>query len=277
MHIAGGISTPDCTWTYACTLPCTNAGGLAVAITIYDPNGLLVLNSTTNPSAAGYKEYAYDYVLSASAVPGTYSVAVSSSYPCGGGGLVFGQGTFQVIPTTACTTITVPWGISVSTDKSVYGPSDTVQITGSVSGGPSCSCPCGATCTCTFASNIIVELEIRNVIGTVVYSKALTLDPYSSIRPYSDSFGLSSALESGDYQVIARASYSGYPTVEANSSFQLQGTATTIAVTSPAITTPYAGGAVPGFQLESVFAGLLVGITVLMLFRRRSKQNDKHI
>lgn len=47
VHITGGISTPSCTWTY------TSAGGLTVAITIYDPNGLLVLNSTTNPSAAG--------------------------------------------------------------------------------------------------------------------------------------------------------------------------------------------------------------------------------
>jgi len=137
-----------------------------------------------------------------------------------------------------CSTITVPpWGITVSTDKSVYGPADTVQITGSVSGGPSCACPCYATCTCAFGSNIIVQLEITNVIGTVVYSKALTLNSYSSIRPYSDSFSLSSALESGDYQVIARANSGGYPTIEARSSFQLQGTATTIRVTSPATTT----------------------------------------
>jgi hypothetical protein len=108
VHIAGGISTPDCTWTYACTLPCTNAGGLAVAITIYDPNGLLVLNSTTNPSAAGYKEYAYEYVLPASAVLGNYAVAVSSGY-CGGR-VAFGQGTFQVVPTTfgVTTSVTTP-------------------------------------------------------------------------------------------------------------------------------------------------------------------------
>jgi hypothetical protein len=67
----------------------------------------------------------------------------------------------------------------------------------------------------------------------------LTLNSYSSIRPYSDSFSLSSALESGDYQVIARANSGGYPTVEARSSFQLQGTATTIVVTSPATTTEW--------------------------------------
>ena len=113
----------------------------------------------------------------------------------------------QETSTTTTSTITThTWGITVSTDKSTYGSSDIVQIAGSVSGGPSCGCPSGATCTC-YPGNIIVELEIRNVIGTVVYSKALTLDPYSSIRPYSDSFSLSSALESGNYQVVARASY----------------------------------------------------------------------
>lgn len=148
------------------------------------------------------------------------------------------------VPVTTCTTTTVsPWGITVSTDKSVYGPSDVVLITGSVSGGPSCYCPCGATCTCTFAGNIIVQLEVRNDLRTV-YTKTLILSPYSSIRPYSDSFSLSYALESGDYQVIARASYTGqmstlmvsggltltelaYPPVEARSSFRLEGTATT--------------------------------------------------
>lgn len=271
VRITGGIYTPDCTWTY------TSAGGLAVVITIYDPNGLLVVNSTTNPSAAGYKDYAYDYVLPANAIPGSYTVAVSYG-SCGGGcfGCVFGQGTFQVVPTTACNTITVPpWGITVSTDKSVYGPTDVVQITGGVS-GPDCHyyCPCGQ-CTCDTLNT--VQLEIRNAIRTV-YTKELTLfDQWV----FSDSYVLSYALDAGDYQVIARL-FSGLtvtetPVASATSNFRLEGTATTIAVTSPAITTPYVSGAVPGFQLESVFAGLLVGITVLMLFRRRNKQNDKHM
>jgi hypothetical protein len=331
VHISGGFSTPYCTWTY------TSGGqgsGLAVDITIYGPGGSLVGGATTNPAAAGYKAYAYDYVLPANAAAGWYKVVVSYHYPCGGfivygtndflvtcsncvvlspssgspgtsvvvsgsgwnpsdtsvtlrimaspnlellwnpptsltcavsGGVIASGCTFTVKPDAlaggytirvtgsqsgsyvdvlftvtqvTCSTITVPpWGIAVSTDKSVYGPADTVQITGSVSGGPSCACPCYATCTCTFGSNIIVQLEVTNVIGTVVYSKGLTLNSYSSIRPYSDSFSLSSALESGDYQVIARANSGGYPTVEARSSFQLQGTATTIRVTSPATST----------------------------------------
>ena len=96
VHIAGGEWTPTCTWTY------TSAGGLAVAITIYDPDGRLVLNYTTNPSAAGFKDYAYDYVLPANTDPGNYTVAVSYG-SCGGWcfGCVFGQGTFLVTPTTA--------------------------------------------------------------------------------------------------------------------------------------------------------------------------------
>jgi hypothetical protein len=340
VHISGDIYTPYCTWTY------TNAGGLAVTLSISDSSGSVILTTTTDPTATGYKNYAYDFALPANAYSGTYTVLVSynacggpvyghgafqvisepphnfvvnvdrTSYVCGSNVLVTGKlwaamgsdvmipgatvifeihtpsgsvlasgssttdslgiatfgftlpstcetGTymvfasatfasivygapdihlttstnFTVTTTSVCTTITVPpWGVAVSTDKSVYGPADVVQITGSVSGGPSCYCPCGVTCTCTFAGNIIVELEIRNAIGTVVYSKVLTLSPYSSILPYSDSFSLSSALESGDYQVVARASYSGYPTVEARSSFRLEGTATTVVVTIPSTT-----------------------------------------
>jgi hypothetical protein len=106
VHITGDISTPSCTWTY------TSLGGLAVAITIHDPNGSLVLNSTTNPSVAGYKNYAYDYVLPAIAILGNYTVAVSYG-SCGVGcfGCVFGQGTFQVgtATTIALTTpVTTP-------------------------------------------------------------------------------------------------------------------------------------------------------------------------
>lgn len=102
VHITGGISTSNCTWTY------TSAGGLAVAITIYDPNGLLVLNSTTNPSAASYKQYAYDYALPVDAVAGRYTIDVSYGYSCGGG-RIFGQGAFQVVPTTPVTTpVTTP-------------------------------------------------------------------------------------------------------------------------------------------------------------------------
>jgi len=236
VHINGGFSTPYCTWTY------TSGGqgsGLVVDIAIYGPSGSLVGGATTSPAAAGYKAYAYDYVLSASAAAGTYDVVVSYHYPCGGF-IVYGNARFFVASSVTCSTVTTfpAWGITISTDKSVYGSSDTVQIAGTVSGGPGCYCPCGATCTCAFTSYIVVQLMIMSALRTV-YTKTLTLSAYPSGRPYTDSFSLSSGLESGNYQVVARASYSGYPTVEASSSFQLQGTATTIVVTSPATTTEW--------------------------------------
>lgn len=132
----------------------------------------------------------------------------------------------QETSTTTTTTITTyPWGITVSTDKSIYSPSEVVQISGTVTGGP--YCPSGYTCT--FTSNIVAELEIRDPLNTIVYSKSLSFypGPEPPILSYSDSYGLSSALSSGDYQVVARATCSGYPTVEARSSFRLEGTATT--------------------------------------------------
>jgi hypothetical protein len=132
----------------------------------------------------------------------------------------------QETSTTTTTTITTyPWGITVSTDKSIYSPSEVVQISGTVTGGP--YCPSGYTCT--FTSNIVAELEIRDPLNTIVYSKSLSFypGPEPPILSYSDSYGLSSALMSGDYQVVARATCSGYPTVEARSSFRLEGTATT--------------------------------------------------
>jgi hypothetical protein len=166
---------------------------------------------------------------------------VMVSYNVPEGTPLHGQGRFQVAQTIACTKPTTttlpPWGITVATDKSVYGPSDVVQITGSVS-GPDCHyyCPCGA-CTCDTLYS--VELEIRNDLRTV-YMKELTLFDQSV---FSDSFSLSYALESGDYQVIARFASGpaatvtlGYPPVEAISNFRLEGTATTFQVAPTTIT-----------------------------------------
>jgi len=133
----------------------------------------------------------------------------------------------QETSTTTTTTITTyNWGITVSTDKSVYSPSEAVRISGTVTGGP--YCPSGYTCT--FTSNIVVELEIRDPLNTIVYSKSLSFypGPEPPFRSYSDSYGISSALMSGEYQVVARATCSGYSTVEARSSFRLEGTATTM-------------------------------------------------
>lgn len=110
---------------------------------------------------------------------------------------------------------------------------------------------CGAGTTCTFTSNIIIELGIRDPLNAVVHSKSLSPSPPSlpdepPIRSYSDSYSLSSALLSGTFQVNARASWNGYPTVQASSSFQLEGTATTaIAVPSWGITVSTDKGSIP--------------------------------
>jgi len=132
------------------------------------------------------------------------------------------------VTTTTTTFTTYTWGITVSTDKSTYSPSEAVQISGTVTGGQ--YCPTGYTCT--FTADIIVELEIRDPLNTIVYSKSLSLYPGSEppIRSFSDSFSLSSALVSGGYQVVARATCGGYPTVQASSIFRLEGTATTIVI-----------------------------------------------
>ena len=47
VHISGDIYTPYCTWTY------TNAGGLAVTLSISDSSGSVILTTTTDPTAAG--------------------------------------------------------------------------------------------------------------------------------------------------------------------------------------------------------------------------------
>jgi hypothetical protein len=129
VHIAGGVWTPSCTWTY------TSSGGLAVAITIYDPDGLLVSYSTTNPSAAGFKDYAYDYVLPANAIPGNYTVAVSYG-SCGGWcfGCVFGQGTFLVTPTTAPLTFPATTPVTTPPGPGVPGFSIEAILIGLVGG-----------------------------------------------------------------------------------------------------------------------------------------------
>jgi hypothetical protein len=104
VHIDGGFSTPSCTWTY------TSGGqgsGLAVDIGIYGPGGSLVGGATTSPAAAGYKSYAYDYVLSGSAVAGKYDVVVSYHYPCGGF-IVYGTGRFFVSSSVTTIVVTSP-------------------------------------------------------------------------------------------------------------------------------------------------------------------------
>jgi hypothetical protein len=143
VHITGGISTSDPPQQATNTTSSSSlAEGLAVAIAIYDPSGVSVLNSITNPSAAGYDQYAYDYILPATVSSGTYTVMVSYSTP-GGGTPLHGRGTFQVAPTTISpvvstvtqtSTITVSMVVTSVTTVTVEGLQMQVVSNSSVSG-----------------------------------------------------------------------------------------------------------------------------------------------
>jgi hypothetical protein len=169
VRISGGINTPFCTWTY------TSPGGLAVTITISDPNGAIILTDTTNPSVAGYKNYAYDYGLSTSATSGTYTVLVSYN-ACGS--LVYGQGTFQV---------SNPYWFAVSVDKTSYVCGDSVLVTAVVQllAGSPAAVP-GAT----------VVFEIHTSSGSVLATGSSITGPIGVAR---FQFALPSTCEIGTY------------------------------------------------------------------------------
>jgi hypothetical protein len=279
VHITGGISTPSCTWTY------TSAGGLAVAITIYDPSGLLVLNSTTNPSAAGYKQYAYDYVLSTSAVPGTYSVAVSYRYPCVGGGLVFGQGTLQVAPSTACTnylmtttaTTTVTstkcllplqiFGllITVHTDKSTYLQGETVHVTGDwgISRPPP---ECGTMYVVEVTRQpmvIVVTDDVMRVVyrASVLDAHVFVFEP-ASYGNFSSSFLAQYDWATGNYTVTI---YSGTYPGQASANFRVVANPSAVLTTVTTLTTYTT--TVPEFASLALILGMAV--IMITLFVRR--------
>jgi hypothetical protein len=178
VHISGGIDTPFCTWTYA------PPGGLAVTITISDPNGATIITDTTSPSAAGYKNYAYDYALSGSAVPGgyahyTFSVLVSYS-ACGS--LIYGSGTFQV---------SNPYWFAVSVDRTSYVCGDTVLATAvaQILLGSPAAVP-GAT----------VVFEIHTASGSVLATGSSATDPMGNAR---FQFALPSTCKIGTYVAYA--------------------------------------------------------------------------
>lgn len=177
VHITGDISTPRCTWTY------TGAGGLAVNLSILDPNGSTILTVVTDPSAAGYKNYAYDYVIPASVSSGTYippyTVLVSYS-ACGTP--VYGSGTFQVVN---------PYWFAVSVDRTSYACGDSVLATAVVQlllGSPA-AVP-GAT----------VIFEIHTPSGSVLATGSSITDPIGVAR---FQFALPSTCDTGTYVAYA--------------------------------------------------------------------------
>jgi hypothetical protein len=274
VHIAGCISTPYCTWTYG------RGEGLAIAITIYDPNGLLVLNSTSNPSAAIYKYYAYEYVLPASAVPGTYSVAVSYSYPCGGDGLVSGQGTFQVFPTvttpsncslhlynfTRTTTIyattTIPTTTATINQTYNYNPGQTVHIVITYLGSFALMYP----------THFPVHVYVYDPMQTQVYHDFYywTTSATTTVTEFSYEFDWTVPMNAslGVYAVRATAG----DCAELSTSFQVvSATPLTTPVTTPA---PPPGPGIPGFSIEAILVGLAGGLVALILVRRRRSMSQ---
>jgi hypothetical protein len=273
VHITGGISTPSCTWTY------TSAGGLAVAVTIYDPNGLLVLNSTTNPSAAGYKLYAYDYPLSAGAVAGRYTIDVSYGYSCGGG-RILGQGTFQVVPTTACTnylTTTVTstscylaqiFGLSITvhTDKSTYLQGETVHVTGDwgISRPPP---ECGTMYVVEVTRQpmiIVVTDDVMRVVyrASVLDANILFVGLPASSGNFSSIFLAQYDWAAGNYTVTI---YSGTYPGQASANFRVVANPSAVLTTVTTLTTYTT--TVPEFTSLALI--LSMAVIMITLFVRR--------
>jgi hypothetical protein len=229
------------------------AGLAAVAISIFNTNGLVV-NTTTSPSAAGYKNYAYDYALPENVPYGSYVVAVSYRPPCGE--TVNGQGIFQV---TQGNQTTEPWAIQVNVDKSAYIVGDSVQINGTVTGGPGYFvCPPCYTCFCTSTATITASIHVLSQSGEV-YAQQYALQTVCGVsRVYHFSAILNTAsLGSGQYTVLAEASTPDYPKIQATTSFSLTSQQT-------------GQTGIPGFPIESILAGLVLGSAMLAMISKRT-------
>jgi hypothetical protein len=128
-----------------------------------------------------------------------------------------------------------------------------------------------------YPSHFAVHVYVYDPMQTQVYHDYLywTTTTTTTLTEFSHEFDWTIPMNASLGTYTVRATAGNCP--EFSTSFQVvSATPLTTTATTPAITTPYSGGAVPGFQLESVFAGLLVGITVLMLFRRSHKQDDRN-
>lgn len=110
----------------------------------------MILSATTNASSAGYKNYAYDYVLVANAAWGSYAVMVSYAQPCTGSS-VYGQGAFQVTGNGT----TQVWLVL---DHDTYAPGDTVVATAWYEGQPP-----------IYPINVVFGLYVFDESGNQIY------------------------------------------------------------------------------------------------------------
>ena len=102
VHLSGAAINPSVTWDYTYTTSVGN--GLQVQIQIFDSNNNLVNSAISNPSAAGYKNYAYDYTLTNDASLGTYGNHVTYPFMNLNGDGSFTVYQMQTIDTTVTTT-----------------------------------------------------------------------------------------------------------------------------------------------------------------------------
>jgi hypothetical protein len=126
VYIEGDAITPSITWTYVCPAGSKPDCGLVVRISIYDSNGNLLHNGTTDPNWAEYKEFFY-----------TWQVPCHISLPAGASYRIAASMDGLVGKLTGETTISVifPLGVplqamSVTTDKAGYSPGEVVYVQG---------------------------------------------------------------------------------------------------------------------------------------------------
>lgn len=239
--------------------------------------GIPITNTTT---------YHFHATINTGLSAGAYTVnaeADTTGYPT-----IHGTTSITVETTTSAT-----WTISVATDRQSYGPSDRVHVTGRVAGGPSPpTCPTNATCD--FVLPVNVTINIRDQNGNRVYSTELSLPGGFGWPPYDfqTDYAPTSPMTPGQYTVSAELSSFGFeksvPTctisntisntiscgpIQATTSFEVVGSSTTSytpSTTGPPLVQSTPG--IPGFPIESILAGLVVGfIALAALSKKKTK------
>lgn len=191
---------------------------------IYAPDNTSLTSGSTQ--LEGFS-FAVLSALPASIPTGLYTVIVYVLDPCVNR-TIYGNAFFSVLSNL----ITRPWGISISSDKTVYEVGDQIGLIGSVTGGPYFFCQLGWACTGNGTyPPIDVSIQIIAGNGTIVYSRTVNvgLEYYSPSYVFQAVFSgylNNSYLAAGTYLVAAQASTTGYPTVQTATSFTVTATPT---------------------------------------------------